>query len=172
MKSIRNLLAGTLLAAGALAAAATSISTATAADDATTTPTPPSGPQGWHHHHHGPWHLLSQLGLSAAQQASIKLIMTNARPQLQSIREQIHANSLKLRQTQPNNPNYTSIVAQVSQTHGSLSAQMMSEMATVRSAVFNVLTQPQQAQLATLEAQMQAHKHGTGAGAPPAPAGE
>ena len=63
MISIRNLLAGSLLAAGALVTAATSISLATAADDtATTTTPPPPGPHGWHHH--GAGHLLSKLNLS------------------------------------------------------------------------------------------------------------
>ena len=79
MKSIRNLLAGSLLAAGALAAASAGISIATAADETTTTTPPPPGPGGWHHHH-GPGHLLSQLNLSAEQKASIKTIMaTQAR---------------------------------------------------------------------------------------------
>ena len=158
MKSIRNLLAGSLLAAGALTAAAAGISIATAADDAApAAATPPQGgAHGWGHHHRGPWHLLSKLNLTAAQQQSIKSIMTAARPQMQSLREQMHANSLKLRQTQPTDSNYSSIAAQVSQTHGSLSAQMMTEQSEVRAQIFKVLTPAQQATLATLEAQMRA----------------
>ena len=90
--------------------------------------------------------------------------MTAAHPQMQSLHEQMHANSLKLRQTQPTDPNYASIVSQVSQTHGSLSAQMMTQRADVRAQVFNVLTPAQQAQLTALEAEMQTHKHGTRGG--------
>jgi periplasmic protein CpxP/Spy len=156
MKSIRNSLLATLLAAASVLTAATSISIASAADDATTT-TPPPGADGWHHHR-GPWHLLKQLGLSATQQQSIKTIMTNAHPQMLSLHQQMQANSLKLRQTQPTDPNYASIASQVSQTHGSLAAQMMTQQADVRAQVFNVLTPAQQTQLATLEAQMPAHK--------------
>jgi protein CpxP len=162
MKSFRNVLKATLLTAGAVLTAATSLSLATAADEAaTTTPPPPPGPHGWHHH--GPMHLLSKLGLSATQKQQVKDIMTAARPEMQSLHEQMHANSLKLRQTQPTDPNYGSIEAQVSQTHGSLSAQMMTQQAEVRAKVFKILTPAQQAQLAALEAEMQA-KHGARGG--------
>ena len=159
MKSIRNLLTATLLTAGVVLTAATCPVVASAADATAAPPPPPPGAQGWHHHR-GPWHLLGKLGLSAAQQQQIKEIMTAAHPQMQSLREQIHANSLKLQQTKPTDPNYSSIASQVSQTHGSLAAQAMTQRAEVRAQVFKVLTPAQQTQLATLEAQMQAHKRG------------
>jgi periplasmic protein CpxP/Spy len=160
MKSIRNVLTATLLTAGAVLTAATSLSVASAADEATTTPPPPApGAHGWHHHR-GPWHLLGKLGLNETQKAQIKEIMTAARPQMQSLHEQMHANMLKLQQTKPTDPNYTSITSQVSQTHGSLQAQAMTQRAELRAQVFKVLTPAQQAQLATLEAEMQAHRHG------------
>jgi protein CpxP len=160
MKSIRNLMTATLLTAGAMLTAAASLSVANAAEDATAaSPPPPPGAHGWHHHR-GPWHLLGQLGLSDAQKQQIKEIMTAAHPQMQSLHEQMHANMLKLQQTKPTDPNYTSISSQVSQTHGSLQAQAMTQKAEVRAQVFKVLTPAQQAQLATLEAQMQARPHG------------
>jgi Spy/CpxP family protein refolding chaperone len=166
MKSIRNLLWAALLTAGAVLTAAAGMSIATAQTTAAQ-PEPPPGPHGWHHHR-GPWHLLGKLGLSDAQKAQIKTIMTAARPEMQSLHEQMHANMLKLQQTKPSDPNYTSIVSQVSQAHGSLSAQMMTQHANVRAQVFKVLTPAQQTQLATLEAQMQArmqaHKRGASGG--------
>jgi len=177
MKSIRNLLTTTLLAAGALLTAASSVSVASAADDTTTAPPPPPGaqePHGWHHHG-GPWHLLSKLNLSADQKAQVKTIMTAARPQMESLHQQMRANMLKLQQTAPTDPNYATITSQVSQAHGSLQAQMLTQHAEIRSQVFKVLTPAQQAQLSTLEAQMQAHKHGPrgpSAGAAPVPEGE
>jgi protein CpxP len=178
MKPIRKGLAASLLATGALVAAAAGVAistagmaTAFAADDATptTTTAPPPGPHGWHGHHHGPWAMLSKLGLSDAQKQSIKTIMTNAHPQMQSLHEQMHANSLKLRQTAPTDANYSSIAAQVSQTHGSLSAQLMTQQAEVRAQIYNVLTPAQQTQLTALEAQMEARHaaHGAGRGGPP-----
>jgi protein CpxP len=179
MKSIRNLLSATLLASGALVTAAACVSVASAADDSTTT-TPPAPPQGEHgphgwHHHGGPEHLLSMLNLTADQKAQVKAIMTAAHPQMESLHQQIHANMLKLQQTVPTDPNYTTISSQVSQTHGSLAAQMLTQRAEIRAQVFKVLTPAQQTQLTTLEAQMQSHKHGprgpNGGGAP-APDGE
>jgi protein CpxP len=160
MKSIRSVLTATLLAAGAVLTAATGMSIASPAEEAAAAP--PPGPHAWDHR--GPWHLLGKLDLSAEQKQQIKGIMASAHPQMQSVHEQIRANSLKLSQTKPTDPNYASIAAAASQTHGSLSAQMMSQRADVRAQVFKVLTPAQQTQLATLEAEMQAkrqaHQHG------------
>ena len=170
MKSIRNILAATLMTAGAVLTAAAGMSFASAA--AQTTSTEPSaapgaggapGPHEWHRHG-GPWHLLGKLGLNDAQKQQIKDIMAAARPQMQSLHEQMRANSLKLAQILPTDPNYANVAAQVSQTHGSLTAQMMAQHADVRGQVFKVLTPPQQTQLTALEAQMRSHKHG-----PPGP---
>jgi protein CpxP len=164
MKSIRHLLTAALLTAGALLTAATGITAANAAEEAAGAP--PPGAPGWHHHG-GPGHLLSKLDLNAAQKQQIKSIMTAAHPQMQSLHEQMHANMLKLQQTKPTDPNYATIVSQVSQAHGSLSEQMLTQHAEVRAQVFKVLTPAQQTQLATLEAERQAHKHGA-RGSPPA----
>jgi periplasmic protein CpxP/Spy len=164
MNSIRNLLTATLVTSGAVLTAA-GMSLASAADEAPTTQPPaPPGPHEWHHHE-GPWHLLGKLGLNAAQKLEIKEIMTAARPHMQTLHEQMRSNSVKLRQTLPTDPSYAGVVSQVSQTEGSLAAQMMTERAQVRAQVFKVLTPAQQTQLATLEAQMPPHKHG-GRGAP------
>jgi protein CpxP len=175
MKSNRNLLVGTLLAAGALATAAAGISIATAADEATTAAPTAPGPHGWHHHHHGFGHLLSKLNLSPEQQASIKTIMANAGPQMKSIHQEMRANSLKLSQTQPNDASYPNVVAQVTQANGSLHSQMITQREAVRAQIFKVLTPAQQTQLAALKAQMQARMQagrgawaGRGAAAPPA----
>jgi protein CpxP len=175
MKSNRNLLAGILLAAGALATTAAGISTATAADVATTAAPAAPGPHGWHHHRHGAFHLLSKLNLSAEQQASIKTIMANAGPQMKSIHQEMRANSLKLSQTQPTDANYPSVVAQVTQANGSLHSQMITQREAARAQIFKVLTPAQQTQLAALKAQMQARMQaghaawaGRGQAAPPA----
>lgn len=171
MKSIRNLLTATLLTAGAVVTAAAGMSVASAQTTAAQPPPPPGSHHGGWHHHRGAWHLLGKLGLSEAQKAQIKTIMTAARPEMQSLHEQMHANMLKLQQTQPTDANYTTIASQVSQTHGSLSAQMMTQHANVRAQVFKVLTPAQQTQLATLQAQMQArmqaHKRGAWGGSSP-----
>jgi Spy/CpxP family protein refolding chaperone len=156
MKSNRKLLAGTVLAAGALLTAAAGLSIATAADEtaAPAAGADAGGPHGWHHH--GAMHLLSKLNLSAEQQASVKTIMANAGPQMKSIHQEMRANSLKLSQTQPNDPNYANVVAQVTQANGSLHSQMITQREAVRAQIFKVLTPAQQTQLAALKAQMQA----------------
>ena len=161
MKSIRNLLM-TVMAAAVLAPAA-GISMASAADTAATAQAAPPGPHGGHY---GPWRLLGKLGLSAAQKQQIKDIMAAAHPQMQSLHEQMRANSLKMQETRPTDPNYASVASLTSQTHGTLSAQMMAQRADLRAQVFKVLTPEQQTQLATLEAQARAHKQGGWRGGP------
>jgi Spy/CpxP family protein refolding chaperone len=156
MKSNRNLLAGIILAGGALATTAAGISIATAADEPTTAAPAAPGPHGWHHHHHGAFHMLSKLNLSAEQKASIKTIMANAGPQMKSIRQEMRANSQKLSQTLPTDANYQSVVAQVTQANGSLHSQMITQRESVRAQIYKILTPAQQTQLATLKAQMQA----------------
>jgi len=175
MKSNRNLLTGSLLAAGALLASAAGISIATAADTVPTPPPAAPGPYGWHHHHHGGGFLLSKLNLTPEQQAAVKTIMANAGPQMKSIHQEMRANSLKLQQTQPTDGNYAAVVAQVTQANGSLHSQMITQRESVRAQVFNVLTPAQQTQLAALQAQMQARiqargQRGFGPPGAPAPA--
>ena len=156
MRSNRKLLAGSLLAAGALLTAGASISLATAADE----PATAAGPHAWHHHGEG--HLLAELDLNAQQQASVKAIMANLGPQMKSIHQEMRANSLKLRQTQPNDPNYANVVAQVTQANGSLHSQMITQKEAMRAQIFKVLTPAQQTQLVALQAQMQAQRRQTG----------
>jgi len=162
MKSNRNLLAGSLLGAAALLAAAASVSIATAADEAATA----AGPHAWRHHHDA-GRLLAKLDLSAEQQAAVKSIMANAGPQMKGLHQEIRANSLQLLKTQPNDPNYANVVAQVTQANGALHAQMITQREAVRAQVFKVLTPEQQTQLAALQAQrqarMQAHMQARGA---------
>ncbi len=162
MKSNRNVLAATLLGAAALWAAA-GISIAAASDEAAASDAAP-GPHGWHHHH-GAGRLLSKLNLSAEQQTAVKGILAAARPQLKSLREEIRANSLKLHQTQPNDPNYTNVLAQVTQANGSLHSQLITQREAVRAQIFKVLTPAQQTQLAMLQAQRQARIQARGTGA-------
>ncbi len=61
-------------------------------------------------------------------------------------------------QTKPTDANYSSDASQVSQTHGSLAAQMITQKAEIRAQIFKVLTPAQQTQLTTLEAQMRAKR--------------
>jgi Spy/CpxP family protein refolding chaperone len=165
MKAMRNVLVGTLLAGGALLTAATSFSIADAAADATTAP-PPPGPRAHGPHGFGPGRIFSKLGLTADQQASIKSIMTAAKPQMQSMHEKMQANHLKLMQTKPDDPNYGNVVAEVAQADATLASQRTTQGAELRTQMYAVLTAAQKTQLATLEAQWASQPHHAGWGGP------
>jgi Spy/CpxP family protein refolding chaperone len=168
MKSIRNLLAVLALAAAGLLTAGTIFSTATAQTTPAPT-TPPAGwhgAHGWHHHGHGGW-LYSKLGLTDAQKASIKTIMQTNGPQIKALHEQLQSNSLKLRQTQPNDPNYSNVVSQTASANASVHQQLDTLKATIRQEIFAKLTPAQQTQLQALEAQMEARRAAHAGGPPP-----
>lgn len=173
MKSIRNVLAAGLMAGGTLLAAAAGFSSANAADDATAPAT--AATSGPHSHGWGPARIYSKLNLSAEQQASIKAIMTAARPQMQSMHAQMKANHLKMMQTTPDDPNYASVVAEVAQTNATLASQRTTHMSEIKAQIYALLTPTQKTQLATLEAQWAANPHQgrwhhPGGAAPAAPA--
>ena len=180
MKPMRMVFAGILMAGGALLAATSALSTAAAADDAAAATTaagspaagtPGAGPHGWGRGPggDGPGHLYSKLGLSAEQQASIKSIMTAAKPQMKSMHDQMRANHLKLMQTKPDDPNYGNVVAEVAQSNAALASQRTTRAAELRTQMYAVLTPAQKTQLTALEAQWAAQPHhGPGRHGPPA----
>jgi Spy/CpxP family protein refolding chaperone len=121
-------------------------------------------------------HLYGRLGLSAEQQASLKAIMTAAKPRMKNLHEQMRSNQMKELQTKPDDPNYAAMVAEVTQSNATLAAQRTTLQAELRTQMYALLTPAQKAQLATLEAQWAAKPHhgrfgppGHGADAPPAP---
>jgi periplasmic protein CpxP/Spy len=172
MKSMRNVLVGTLLAGAALTAA-TSFSIANADDAASAMP--PPGPHAPGPHGFGPGRIFSKLGLTAEQRASIHTIMTAAKPQMQSLHAQMRANHLKITQTKPDDPNYATVVAEVAQANAALASQRTTQAAELRTQMYAVLTPAQKTQLASLEAQWASHPHHArwggrhGADAQPAP---
>jgi Spy/CpxP family protein refolding chaperone len=170
----RNALAAILVAGGALLAAG-GLSIAAAADDAATTATPAAPRPHDHGHGWGPAHMFSKLGLTTEQQASIKAIMTAAKPQMISMHEQMKANHLKLMQTKPDDPNYANVVAEAAEINATLASQRTTQESNLRAQMYAVLTPAQKTQLATLEAQWAAEPHrqwgsrGSPAAAPAAP---
>jgi Spy/CpxP family protein refolding chaperone len=159
MKSIRNLLAGSVLS-GALAAAA---GASLAADNAA--PPPAATAQHEPGQHFGPGRIFSKLGLNAEQQQSIKAIFTAARPQMKNLHEQMRANHVKLMQTKPDDPNYASVVAEAAQSNATLASQRTTQGAQMRAQMYAVLTPAQKTQFAALEAKWQAEPHHRGRGA-------
>lgn len=179
MKPMNHKLAVLLAAGGALLAGAASFIPAQAADDTTAAvaapPGPAGGPHGWgHQRHEGPMHLYSKLGLTSEQQASLKAIWTAAKPQMQTLHQQMRTNQLKEMQTKPDDPNYATVVAEVAQTNATLAAKRTTLQSELRTQMYAVLTPAQKTQLASLEAQWAAQPHGAHwgprgpAGSPPA----
>jgi len=170
MKPMRKIFAELLMSGGVVLTAMSALSTAACADDAAAATTaagapaagtPGVGPHGWGHGPggDGPGHFYSQLGLSAEQQASIKSIVTAAKPQMRSMHDRMRANHLKLTQTKPDDPNYGNVVAEVAQSNAALASQRTSHMAELRTQMYAVLTPAQKTQLAALEAQWAEHPH-------------
>jgi len=161
MKAIRNLLAGSIVAGGALLAAA-SFGVASAADDATasaTTTAPYAMPGHPGHHGWGPGRIYSKLNLTPEQKASIKAIYTAAKPQMQSLHATMQANHLKMTQTTPDDPNYANVVAEVAQSNATLASQRTTQSSEIKAQIYALLTPAQKTQLATLEAEWAANPH-------------
>ncbi len=158
MKSIRSVLMGTMLAGGAMLAAG-GLSSASAADETPADASAPAGMHGPGRHGGELGHLYRKLGLTSAQQASMKTIMTAARPQMKTLHEQMKANHLKLMQTKPDDPNYSNVVAEVAQSNATLASQRTTQGAALSAQLYAVLTPAQKTQLATLEAEWEANPH-------------
>jgi protein CpxP len=106
--------------------------------------------------------------LNAEQQASIKAIMTAAKPQMKSMHDQMRANHLKLMQTKPDDPNYGNVVAEVAQSNAALASQHTAHAAELRTQMYAVLTPAQKTQLTALEAEWAANPHHGPRHGPPA----
>jgi Spy/CpxP family protein refolding chaperone len=153
MKSIRNVLFGTLVAGGAVLATVGGLSIARA-QETTTAATTNTGYPGGHfqHRHGGFWREYSHLGLTDDQKASMKAILTAAKPQMQTLHQQAQANHLKLMQTKPDDPNYPTVVAEVAQSEATLASQRSTQRSQLREQLYAVLTPAQKTQLATQQA--------------------
>jgi len=97
-----------------------------------------------------------QLGLSEAQKQQVRGILESARPEMQSVREQMRANQQRLEATKPDDPAYQSGVAEVSRAAGELASRTVSNGAQVRKQVWAVLTPEQRTKAEALRAEMQA----------------
>ncbi len=158
-------------AAGRAAAAGGAAAGLPAAADApppAAMPGPPhGGPQGW-----GPGRMYARLGLTAGQQSSVKAILAAAKPQMQSLHEQMRANHLRLGRTSPDDPHFADVVAEVAASNATLASQRTTQSQHVRSQINALLTPAQKTQLKDLEAQWEARPHrgpwgGHGHEAPP-----
>jgi Spy/CpxP family protein refolding chaperone len=106
---------------------------------------------GWHHHRGGAA-MFRELGLTDAQRTSMKSILEAAKPAMKDLREKLQANFKLLRQTTPDDKNYTQLVAKVSQENGALTAKLISARSKLFSQCYAVLEPVQKTHLAELVA--------------------
>jgi Spy/CpxP family protein refolding chaperone len=117
----------------------------------------PLGPEagGWHRPR--PWRWLARtLRFTAAQRKSARAIWRAEHGSLRRLHEQMRANEAQLRATNPDAPNYASVLAHVSQANGALFAQLVMRRGEMREKFFGLLTPGQKAMLARWKARRDA----------------
>lgn len=130
------------------------------------------GRPGWHRGGR-PWEaarMFRKLGLTGEQRQAERAIMQAARPDFRKLRDQMRANSTKLRKLTPDDKDYSAVAAEVGRDNGSVFAQIIEKQAQVRAKMYAVLTPAQKKQLADFRAQMRSHQNCGCAGARMAPA--
>jgi Spy/CpxP family protein refolding chaperone len=111
---------------------------------------------GWHHGHHGHHGqrgvaaLFHELGLTDAQRATMKSILETARPAMKDLRDKLQANARLLRQTSPDDRNYSQVVAKVSQENGALVTRLITQRSKVYAQCYAQLAPIQKTRLAEL----------------------
>lgn len=132
-------------------------------------PGPPPPPDA--EHHHGPpgfmlpgmllperlEHLGKELGLTAEQHDTIKGFFEQARPGFEQLHRSLRESADLLARTAPDDPNYTAVVAQASQSAGDVATQVVLKGSQLRSQIFGVLSSEQKAKLVELEKTRRAH---------------
>ena len=117
--------------------------------------------------------MADRLGLSTEQRQNMKGCLEQARPGFEQLHKQLQANAELLMSTRPDDPNYTAIVTNVSESSSELAAQFVLAASRLRSQMFGVLNADQKTKLVELQAQLNEHlqqRHGAWHGAAP-PAG-
>lgn len=97
--------------------------------------------------------LAEELGITDEQRQTIRGLMDSARPNLEATGKQVYENLEMLRVTNPDHPQYTVIVARVSQSMGELTARSVTDLSQLRAQIWAVLTDAQRNRLAELEAE-------------------
>ena len=100
--------------------------------------------------------LADRLGLTPGQRQAIRGYVTDAVPGLVQLRRQMRANLELLAKTRPDDPAFTSVVADVSRSDGELTAEFVLKSSQLRSQVFGSLTEEQRVRLADAEASLDA----------------
>lgn len=96
---------------------------------------------------HGMQRLMRKLDLSDQQRNQVRDIMKKSRPQMHALRTQMRDNQRRLMDVNPDDPNYSNIVAQVSQANGQAMTQMIQLRSQLRAEMYKVFTPEQRQKL-------------------------
>lgn len=94
--------------------------------------------------------MMRELDLSETQRDQVREIMESARPRLVELRERAHDARERLRDTTPDDPNYSATVDELSQVIGATMSESIRIASRVRSDVYSVLTPDQKAKAVEL----------------------
>jgi Spy/CpxP family protein refolding chaperone len=118
---------------------------------------PGAGGPGWHHHRGGVlMHDLKALDLSDSQKASVKTLFQNTRQQLRPQFEAVRAQRQALNGATPGSPEFNNAAAALAQAESAAAGARVQQEAGLRTQIYNLLTDAQKQQYATLQAQHQA----------------
>ncbi len=126
--------------------------------------------------------MADELDLSDAQRQTIRGLFESARPAMQANRDEMRKNAELLRNTEPGDKDYQSVVERVSRASGELASRAVSDGAQLRARVWAVLTPEQRVKAKAMGDKMRSrmaermkerregrHSHGAMPPAPPAP---
>lgn len=172
MKQIRNVAFGVLVSAGVLVAYEVSaLGQSEPPESGQDQAHRPWGEHGGPMGHHGGPHgdgfgmgmdggfgpVLRQLDLTDAQEKSVRDILTQARPDMQKMHEQMHSLIETFQRTLPDDPKYSSVVAQTTRDSQQLAASVVKQVSDLRTKIYAVLTPEQKSRLPELMKKMAEH---------------
>lgn len=94
-----------------------------------------------------------KLALTDEQRQTIEGLMESARPNIKAMHEEMRTSAERLRTTQPDDPNYATVVAQASQKAGELASRLVTDGSQLRTQIWQVLTPQQRTELQALQSQ-------------------
>jgi periplasmic protein CpxP/Spy len=100
-----------------------------------------------------------ELDLTVTQRETIKGLLESARPNMKSMRAEMLASAARLRTTQPDDPNYASVVSEASQKAGELASRLVSDGSQLRAQIWEVLTPEQRTEFQKLQTRYQERIH-------------
>ncbi len=98
--------------------------------------------------------LMARLDLSPEQEQQVKAIMQDNHPRFEALGETMRTNHVRLFNISPDDPDYSTVVTEVSQASADMVREMVLLSSDVRTAVFNILTAEQKAKAKEMKATM------------------